>query len=96
MVRIVLMKQNMSKLLCWNCCVDSNQFHQGGLELELHKEEMYLFLLLRVQLQCNVDELGGKSTEAIAKLDLSSLSSRSLRVKQELLARKCTKRRFDI
>ena len=34
---------------------------------------MYLLLLLRVQLQCNIDELGGMSIEAIAELDLSLL-----------------------
>ena len=34
---------------------------------------MYLLLLLRVQFQCNVDELGRISIEAIAELDLSSL-----------------------
>ena len=34
---------------------------------------MYLLLLLRVQFQCNVDELGRISIEAIAELDLSLL-----------------------
>ena len=42
-------------------------------ELDFNFAEMYLFLLLRVQLQCNIDELGGMSIEAIAELDLSLL-----------------------
>ena len=45
----------------------------AGAEFDFKITEKYLFLLLRVQLQCNVDELGGKSTEVIAKLDLFSL-----------------------
>ena len=45
----------------------------AGAEFDFKITKKYLFLLLRVQLQCNVDELGGKSTEVIAELDLFSL-----------------------
>ena len=47
--------------------------NRAGPEFDFNFTEKYLFLLLRVQLQCNVDELGGKSTEVIAELDLFSL-----------------------
>ena len=45
----------------------------AGAEFDFKITKKYLFLLLRVQLQCNVDEWGGKSTEVIAELDLFSL-----------------------
>ena len=45
----------------------------AGAEFDFKITKKYLFLLLRVQLQCNVDELGRKSTEVIAELDLFSL-----------------------
>ena len=35
----------------------------AGAEFNFKITEKYLFLLLRVQLQCNVDEEGGKYTE---------------------------------
>ena len=44
----------------------------AGAEFDFKITKKYLFLLLRVQLQCNVDELGGKSNKAVAELDLSS------------------------
>ena len=47
--------------------------NRAGPEFDFKITKKYLFLLLRVQLQCNVDELGGKSTEVIAELDLFSL-----------------------